>query len=66
MKIEVNPEDLLPLINSVKNKAEKETRLAWLSEGSLRYHLLGLPIPAGGCEIEKQTFCTHFNPKNEQ
>jgi hypothetical protein len=45
-----------PLIAVCDNKSEAKTRLTWLSEGSLHYHLKGKHIPHGGDPAEYQLY----------
>lgn len=51
------------LICEAKSIPEKETRLKWLSEGSLSYHinLFSGVFPSGGCKIEKDLFKDFVN-----
>jgi hypothetical protein len=44
------------LIAVCKNSAEMEYRLTWLSEGSLKYHLLRINVPHGGDPEEKALY----------
>ncbi len=44
------------LIANCKNTSEMEYRLTWLSEGSLKYHLLRINVPHGGDTTEKELY----------
>lgn len=45
------------LINNCKNTSEMEYRLTWLSEGSLKYHLLQYPyLGPQGDPVEKELY----------
>jgi hypothetical protein len=44
------------LISVVQNKEEMRYRLTWLSEGSLKYHLMGIDVPHGGDPFEKKLY----------
>ena len=44
------------LINATKNKSEKQYRIQWLSEGSLKYHLIQRNVDHGGDPKEHQLF----------
>jgi hypothetical protein len=44
------------LISICKNTAEMQYRLTWLSEGSLKYHLLRMDVPHGGDPVEKELY----------
>jgi methylase of polypeptide subunit release factors len=43
-----------PLIAAAKNKAERSKRIEWLSEGSLAYHVLNIPVEHGGNPAERR------------
>jgi hypothetical protein len=44
------------LIADCKNTSEISYRLTWLSEGSLKYHLLRINVPHGGDTVEKELY----------
>lgn len=44
------------LISNCNNTSEMEYRLTWLSEGSLKYHLLRTDVPHGGDPAEKNLY----------
>lgn len=42
-----------PMFESAKNSVEMHTRITWLSEGSLRYHISKFTSPLPPCPDEK-------------
>jgi hypothetical protein len=52
------------LINGAKNKSEKEYRIQWLSEGSLKYHLLQRSVQHGGDPEELELYREYLRYKN--
>jgi hypothetical protein len=52
------------LINGAKNKSEKEYRIQWLSEGSLKYHLLQRRVQHGGDPEELELYREYIRYKN--
>jgi hypothetical protein len=44
------------LLVDCKNTSEMQYRLTWLSEGSLKYHLLQINVSFGGDPEEKQLY----------